>query len=95
MNLASVIVFATWLTLRLDLANLPARSIGAYVSRGQCHTLALSGPYPSRFLGVTLPSTSTMTSGTKQHPLFGFLPRNVTAKQVKGVMVRCVLLLCV
>jgi hypothetical protein len=31
MNLASVIV---WLTLRFDLANLLARSIGAYVSRG-------------------------------------------------------------
>lgn len=28
-----------------------------------------------------------MTSGTK-HPLFGFLPRNVKAKQVQGAIVR-------
>jgi pre-mRNA-splicing factor ATP-dependent RNA helicase DHX15/PRP43 len=31
-----------------------------------------------------------MTSAIKQHPLFGFLPRNVKAKQVQRVIVRCV-----
>ena len=83
MNLTSVIVFATLAELT---ANLLARSIGAYASRGCCHFRAST----SRFLACHASLNSTMTSAIKQHPLFGFLPRNVTAKQVKRVIVCCV-----
>jgi pre-mRNA-splicing factor ATP-dependent RNA helicase DHX15/PRP43 len=34
-----------------------------------------------------------MTSPTK-HPLFGFMPRNVTGKQVQGAIVRSAFFLC-
>jgi hypothetical protein len=55
-----------------------------------CHVNTVtSGSSVSLFLGVTL--TLNMNPGTMtRHPLFGFVPRMVTAKQVQGVIVRCV-----
>ncbi len=48
---------------------------------------------PSRFTRLAQKSGCLKTSilndmaGQTKHPLFGFLPRNVTAKQVQGVVV--------
>ena len=48
-----------------------------------------SGPSVSRFLRVTL--TLNLNPGTMtRHPLYGFVPRMVTAKQVQSAIVRCI-----
>ena len=90
MNLASVIVFAT-------LPDRHRQSPGAFHWRVRV-TCMVSQPRSFRAVRVTLywchaSLNSTMTSAIKQHPLFGFLPRNVTAKQVLPVIVRFVFLL--